>query len=248
MEIFTTPWWTALLAIVLIDLVLAGDNAIVIALAARRLPKQLQTKAIVWGTVGAIIVRSAMTVGVVWLLKVPGLMLVGGLGLLWIAYRLLADPGSDEGEHGVGATTFLGAMKTIVVADALMGVDNVLGVAGAAHGSFDLVVIGLLISVPIVVFGSTLVLKLVQRFPVIIQLGAAVLAFTAGKMIVNEGLLAPVFKGGETIHDVAYWGFCALAIAGVLAAGWWSSRRQATGPGQQSGHQARIATATHSAD
>ena len=247
MELFTTPWWTALLAIVLIDLVLAGDNAIVIALAARRLPKQLQTKAIVWGTVGAIVVRSAMTVGVVWLLKVPGLMLVGGLGLLWIAYKLLADQGNDEGEHGVGATTFWGAMKTIVVADALMGIDNVLGVAGAAHGSFGLVVIGLLISIPIVVFGSTLVLKLVQRFPVIIQLGSAVLAFTAAKMIVNEGLLSSVFKGGETVHDVAYWGFCLLAIVGVLAAGRWNSRRQAAAPEQGPG-QARIAAATQSAD
>ena len=228
MEMFTTPWWSALLAIVLIDLVLAGDNAVVIALAARRLPQHLQRRAIAWGTVGAVIVRSAMTVGVVWLLKIPGLMLVGGLGLLWIAYKLLADQGHDEEHQGGGATTFWGAMRTIVVADALMGIDNVLGVAGAAHGSFDLVVIGLLISVPIVVFGSTLVLKLVQRFPIVIQLGGAVLAFTAAKMIVNEGLLASVFKGSELIHDIAYWGFCALAIAGVLAAGRWGMRRQAT--------------------
>ena len=93
LELFTAPWWSALLAIILIDLVLAGDNAIVIALAARNLPPALQKKAIVWGTVGAIVVRSAMTVGVVWLLKVPGLMLIGGLGLLWIAYKLLADQG-----------------------------------------------------------------------------------------------------------------------------------------------------------
>src|SRR5665647_1839977 len=115
-------------------------------------------------------------------------MLVGGLGLVWIAYRLLADQGGDEA-HGPVATTFWGAMKTIVVADALMGIDNVLGVAGAAHGSFDLVFIGLLVSVPIVVFGSTVVLKLVERFPLVINLGAAVLAFTAAKMIVSEPLL-----------------------------------------------------------
>lgn len=95
MELFTAPWWSALLAISLIDLVLAGDNAIVIALAARNLPTRLQKKAIVWGTVGAIVVRSAMTVGVVWLLKIPGLMLVGGLGLLWVAYKLLAAPGDS---------------------------------------------------------------------------------------------------------------------------------------------------------
>ncbi|NCX61704.1 MAG: TerC family protein [Betaproteobacteria bacterium] len=178
MEMFSTAWWSALAAIILIDLVLAGDNAIVIALAARNLPSHLQRKAIIWGTLGAIVVRSAMTVGVVWLLKIPGLMLIGGLGLLWIAYKLLTD--SDDGGHEEGgATTFWGAMKTIVVADALMGIDNVLGVAGAAQGAFDLVVLGLLISIPIVIFGSTLVLKLVERFPVIIQIGAAVLAYTA---------------------------------------------------------------------
>src|SRR5690349_430549 len=147
MEFMSAPWWSALLAIVLIDLVLAGDNAIVIALAARNLPAKLQKKAIVWGTVGAIVVRSLMTIGVVWLLKIPGLMLAGGLGLLWIAYRLIADDGGHD-DHNPVASTFWGAMKTIVVADALMGVDNVLGVAGAAHGSFDLVVIGLLVSVP----------------------------------------------------------------------------------------------------
>ncbi|ROZ79240.1 TerC family protein [Ramlibacter sp. WS9] len=220
MEFLSTAWWTALLAIILIDLVLAGDNAIVIALAARNLPPHLQKKAIAWGTVGAILVRSVMTVAVVWLLKIPGLMLIGGLGLVWIAYKLLADDGG--GEHdGPVVGTFWGAMKTIVVADALMGIDNVLGVAGAAHGQMDLVVIGLLVSVPIVVFGSTVVLKLVERFPIIIQAGAAVLAFTAAKMIVDEPLLRGVFS-----HDAARWGTYAAAVAGVLLAGWYAARRQ----------------------
>jgi len=220
MEFFSAGWWSALLAIILIDLVLAGDNAIVIALAARNLPPKLQRKAVIWGTVGAIAVRSAMTVGVVWLLKIPGLMLVGGLGLVWIAYRLLASQDSGD-EHGPVASTFWGAMKTIVVADALMGVDNVLGVAGAAHGAFDLVVIGLLVSVPIVVFGSTVVLKLVERFPIIIQAGAAVLAFTAAKMIVSEPMLATVFD-----HVALRWATYAAAVAGVLLAGWLQARRQ----------------------
>ena len=230
MELFSSPWWSALLAIVLIDLVLAGDNAIVIALAARNLPPHLQKKAIAWGTVGAIVVRSAMTVGVVWLLKIPGLMLVGGLGLLWIAYKLLADQGGKE-HSGPVVTTFMGAMKTIVVADALMGIDNVLGVAGAAQGAFDLVVIGLLISVPIVVFGSTLVLKLVERFPVIIKIGSAVLAFTAAKMIVSEPLLDRVYGGPnslpswQTMQTIAEYMTYALAIAGVLGAGVWATRR-----------------------
>ncbi len=233
MEFMSAPWWSALLAIILIDLVLAGDNAIVIALAARSLPPHLQKKAIAWGTVGAILVRSVMTVGVVWLLKIPGLMLVGGLGLLWIAYNLLADTG-DKDHQGPVASTFWGAMKTIVIADALMGIDNVLGVAGAAHGAFDLVIIGLLISVPIVVFGSTMVLKLVERFPSIINIGAAVLAFTAAKMIVSEQLLAGIYGGPaalpdmQTLHTAAKWATYALAVAGVLGAGWCATRRAKT--------------------
>ena len=224
MEFLSAPWWSALLAIILIDLVLAGDNAIVIALAARSLPSHLQKKAILWGTVGAIVVRSGMTVAVVWLLKIPGLMLVGGIGLVWIAYKLLADQG--DGEHrGPVANTFWGAMRTIVVADALMGIDNVLGVAGAAHGSFDLVIIGLLVSVPIVVFGSTVVLKLVERFPLIIHAGAAVLALTAAKMIVSEPLLDPLFDPPQFANTVARYGTYVAAVAGVLLAGWWVGRR-----------------------
>lgn len=226
MPFLSPEWWSALAAIILIDLVLAGDNAIVIALAARSLPTHLQRKAILWGTVGAIAVRAAMTLAVVWLLQVPGLMLVGGLGLLWIAYRLLAPPHDGGGHEGPAASTFLGAMKTIVIADALMGVDNVLGVAGAAHGSFDLVVIGLLVSVPIVVWGSSLVLRLVERFPAIIQLGAGVLAFTAAKMIVSEPLLDAVFDP----HLVARLTLYISLVALVLVAGRWAARRRLATP------------------
>ena len=222
MEFLSAAWWSALLAIILIDLVLAGDNAIVIALAARNLPKQLQKKAIVWGTLGAIVVRSLMTLGVVWLLRIPGLMLLGGLGLVWIAYRLIADKGEGP-DHGAPATTFWGAMKTIVVADALMGIDNVLGVAGAAHGAFDLVVIGLLVSVPIVVFSSSMVLKLVHRFPLIVHAGAAVLAYTAARMVIHEPLLDQLFD-----EAVMRWITYAAAIAGVLAAGQWAATREST--------------------
>ena len=221
MEILSATWLSALLAIVLIDLVLAGDNAIVIALAARKLPAHLQKRAIVWGTLGAIVVRSLMTIGVVWLLKIPGLMLLGGLGLVWIAYKLLVPEQSGHAEHTTGANTFWGAMKTIVIADALMGVDNVLGVAGAAKGAFDLVVIGLLISVPIVVWGSTLVLRLVERFPIITYLGAGVLAYTAAHMIVSEPLLDDVFDPNMPIRVVTH----AVLIAGVLGAGWWAARQ-----------------------
>lgn len=222
MEFLSPAWFSALAAIVLIDLVLAGDNAIVIALVARSLPVHLQRKAIVWGTVGAIVVRSLMTLVVVWLLKIPGLMLLGGLGLVWIAYRLIVPAESEGGDHHAPASTFIGAMKTIVVADALMGVDNVLGVAGAAHGSFDLVVIGLLISVPIVVWGSTLVLKLVDRFPAVTYVGAGVLAFTAAKMIVGEPMLDEVYDPHQLARILTY----TAVTAGVLAAGWWSTRRR----------------------
>ncbi len=228
MELFSNAWWSALLAIVLIDLVLAGDNAIVIALAARNVPDHLRKKTILWGTVGAIGVRAVMTLGVVWLLQIPGLMLVGGLGLVWVAYKLLADQGGERHEEG-GAHTFWGAMKTIIVADALMGIDNVLGVAGAAHGAMDLVVIGLLVSVPIVVFGSSVVLRLVERFPWIIGFGAAVLALTAAQMIANEPWLQDFFGAAKGVVEAqqqwARWGLYALVIAGVLLAGWRSQRR-----------------------
>ena len=225
MEFFSPAWLSALAAIILIDIVLAGDNAIVIALAARSMPERLRKRAIVWGTVGAVAVRTVMTVAVVWLLKVPGLMLVGGLGLVWIAYKLLA-PNEDGEAHGAAASSFWGAMRTIVIADALMGVDNVLGVAGAAHGRFDLVVIGLLVSVPIVVWGSSLVLRLVDRFPAITYIGAGVLAFTAAKMIVGEPLLDNVFDPNAAARVATY----VALVAGVLAAGWWAARRQRQSP------------------
>jgi len=214
-------WWT-LGSILVANVLLSGDNAIVIALAARSLPTHLQRRAVLWGTLGAIAVRTLMTLGVVWLLRVPGLMLVGGLGLVWIAYKLLVPQHGGDGPHPQAAT-FWAAMRTIVVADALMGIDNVLGVAGAAHGAFDLVVIGLLISVPIVVWGSTLVLRLVERFPVITYAGAGVLAYTAAHMIVSEPLLDAVFDPSVLNRVITH----AVLIAGVLGAGWWATHRKA---------------------
>ncbi len=191
MEILSTTFLMALLTIIVIDLVLAGDNALVIGLTARNVPQEMQKRVILWGTAGAIVIRIAFTLGIVWLLKIPGLMLVGGLLLLPVAYKLM-NPAADDGdEHGTGRNNnFWGAIKTIIVADALMGVDNVLGVAGAAQGSFLLVVLGLLISVPIMVWGSTLVLKWVDRYPQIITIGAGVLIWTATQMILDEKLLA----------------------------------------------------------
>lgn len=222
MDIFSLEFLSALGAIILIDLVLAGDNALVIAMAARKLPPADQKKAIVWGTVGAIVVRSVMTLGVVWLLKIPGLLLAGGVLLVWIALKLLiSDQGDHDSEHGKGEMTLMSAMKTIIIADAVMGVDNVLGVAGAAQGSFLLVVLGLLISIPIVVWCSGLVLRLIDRYPQVIFLGAGVLAWTASKMMFSEPFVV-AFLGDYSRYT---WGFDFLVIAAVLLTGYLKKRK-----------------------
>ncbi len=209
-SLLSAEFLSALLSIIIIDLVLAGDNAIVIALAARNLPAHQQKKAIVWGTVGAIGVRALMTLAVVWLLKIPGLLLAGGAALIWIAFNLLASAKSENSEDHQH-TSLWSAMRTIIFADAVMGMDNVLAVAGAAHGSFLLVILGLLISIPLVVWGSSLVLKLVERFPVVIYLGAGVLAWTATNMIVNEPLSKAFFNKRLT----ALWSGCWSIIFGT---------------------------------
>lgn len=215
MEILSTTFLMALLTIIVIDLVLAGDNALVIGLAARNVPQHLQKRVIIWGTVGAIAIRIAFTLGIVWLLKIPGLMLVGGLLLLPVAYKLM-NPAHDSGDdHASASNSFWGAIKTIVVADALMGVDNVLGVAGAAQGSFLLVVLGLLISVPIMVWGSTLVLKLVDRHPWIITAGSGVLVWTATQMILDEKLLA-AWMPAHSWFDELSGAILTLAIMGAF--------------------------------
>ncbi len=221
MELFSPEFFSALLAIIVIDLVLAGDNAIVIAMAARNLPAHLQKKAIIWGAVGAIAVRSAMTLAVVYLLQIPGLMLIGGLLLVWIAYKLLNPSKENEGEHDHASTSFWGAMKTIVIADAVMGLDNVLAVAGASHGSYALVVLGLLISIPIVIWGSTQILKLVERYPSVIYLGAGVLAWTSAKMMLAE----PLVQEWQLFQNPAVqYAIQALVILGVLFGGFIKNR------------------------
>jgi YjbE family integral membrane protein len=234
MELFSAEFFSALAAIIVIDLVLAGDNAIVIALAARNLPEKDKNRAIIFGTIGAIVIRSLMTLGVVWLLKIPGLMLVGGLLLFWIAVKLLA-PADGGDEHSPTVTTFWGAMKTIIIADAVMGVDNVLAVAGAAHGSFLLVVLGLLISIPIVVWGSRLVLKLIERYPSVIYIGGAVLAFTAAKMVLNE----PVLKTWTSVlSEWIYWLIVVASVAAVLAVGMRMKRAKEVSGGSDAANPA----------
>ncbi|MBE3552778.1 MAG: TerC family protein [Kyrpidia tusciae] len=234
MEFLSAAFFSALLAIIIIDLVLAGDNAVVIGMSARTLPKDLQKKAIVWGTLIAIVVRILATFVAVWLLEIPGLLLAGGLLLIWISYKLLIQQSKHDGKAGSGLGKVAGTMavaeaavglraaiRTIVVADAAMGLDNVLAVAGAAHGHWILVFLGLLISIPLVVWGSTLIVKLMDRFPWLIYVGGGVLAWTAGKMIADEPLLQTVFD-----NPVLYWMVIILVIAGVLTAGLITNQRR----------------------
>ena len=221
---------SALAAIIVIDLVLAGDNAIMIALAARSVPKHLQRRVILWGTAAAIALRVTMTLAVVWLLKIPGLAAAGGLMLIWIAYRLLVPP--DGGNHHASvrpADGFWGAIRLIVIADAVMGLDNVLGVAGAAQGNWVLVTLGLLISVPIVVWGSTLMLRWVQRFPIIIYFGGGVLAWTAAMMIAGEPLIQNVLADQPVLRWLIYAG----SIGGVIGLGYLQQRRAAAAEARQ---------------
>ncbi|WP_266169051.1 TerC family protein [Dyella subtropica] len=221
MDFLTPEFLSGLMAIVLLDLVLAGDNAIVIALAARNLPKHLQRKAVFWGSFGAVAIRVALTAVVVYLLKLPGLMLAGGLLLLPIAWKLLRTDDGDR--HNVSAAAgFWAAIRTIVVADALMGLDNVLAIAGASGGHMTLVIIGLAISVPLVVWGSTLILKLIERFPIVVYIGAGAIAWTAARMIAHDHLLSAWF-------DARSWSrytLDGLLVVTICGSGWLAQRRR----------------------
>jgi YjbE family integral membrane protein len=192
MEQFMTPeFWVAVGQIIMIDILLGGDNAVVIALACRKLPPAQRTKGIIWGTVGAIVLRVILIFFALTLLAIPFLKLVGAILLVWIGIKLIAP--DDEGGHGdVRASDKLwAAVKTIIVADLVMSVDNVIAIAGAAEGAggdhkMPLVIFGLIVSIPIIVWGSQLVIKLMDRFPIIITLGGMLLGWIAGTMAVSD--------------------------------------------------------------
>lgn len=201
MEFLSTEFLGALLSIIILDLVLAGDNAVVIAMASHRLPEDLKKKAVWVGTVGAVAIRIIMTLLAVYLLSIPYLQAIGGLLLVPIGIKLLKPAG--HGEEVEAADSFSGAVKTIIIADAAMGIDNVLAVAGAASGSFVLVVIGLIISVPIVVGSSQLIGKLLDKWPILIYLGAGILGWTAGSMLCHDqqlGVYMLLLLGAEASH------------------------------------------------
>jgi YjbE family integral membrane protein len=230
--------WVAVGQIILIDILLGGDNAIVIALACRNLPPKLRFKGILWGTVGAIGIRIALIAFAVTLLQVPYLKLLGGFLLLWIGIKLLAD--DDGGHNEVQASDRLwAAVKTIVIADLVMSIDNVIAVASAAEQAGGehrllLVVFGIVVSIPIIVWGSTIVLKLMERFAIIITLGAALLGYLAGGMVFSDVAVAPWLKANFPAHDFALPGFnmhislpgAAGAVLVVLIGGWRAKRSQ----------------------
>lgn len=190
LEFFATLHWGAVIQIIVIDILLGGDNAVVIALACRNLPPSQRTRGVLWGTAGAIVLRVALIAFAVVLLDVPLLKFAGGLLLLWIGVRLMA-PAHDAHENVKPADKLLSAIKTIIVADAVMSLDNVIAIAGAAEAAdpehrLALVIFGLIVSIPLIVWGSQLVLKLLDRFPIVITLGAALLGWIAGGLIVND--------------------------------------------------------------
>ncbi len=226
MDLSSGALWGALGAIIVANILLSGDNAVVIAMAARSLPQDQQKKAIFWGSAAAIVMRIVLTVVAVQLLQVPYLKLVGGVLLLWIGVQLLVDS-DDEGEvHAHG--TMAAAIRTILVADLVMSVDNVLAVAGAADRAPEsarlvLLIVGLGLSIPLIIVGSSLLMKIMERFPIIITLGAALLGFLAGEMFVSDPSTAPWFHANMAEADVLVGGACAVL---VVAIGTWMQRRR----------------------
>jgi YjbE family integral membrane protein len=224
MDITTAAFWAALGSIILTNVVLSGDNAVVIALAARSLPPQQQKPAIFWGSAAAIVMRVVLTLVATELLQQPYLKILGGLLLLYIGVQLLVeeeeelDEGKEPERKGMAA-----AVRTILIADLVMSLDNVLAVAAAAHGSVLLLVLGLGISIPLIVFGSTLLLRVMERFPIIITLGGALLGYLAGEMLTTDHAIARWIGPLPESASVTAGAACAAL---VVAIGWWIERRR----------------------
>ncbi len=208
-----THFWIALLEIIGINIVLSGDNAVVIALAARSLPPKQQKQAVIWGSAAAVVMRIILTIAAVELLRLPYLKLIGAGLLLWIGIQLLIP--EKEEAHGEAAAKvgMMGAIRTILIADLVMSLDNVIGVAAAAKGSVPLLVIGLLISIPIVIFGSTVLMRFMERWPVIITIGGALLGWVAGEMAITDPAVA------DWVNTNAHWLHYAAPARGALLVG-----------------------------
>jgi YjbE family integral membrane protein len=235
-EFFQTLSWTAVFQIILIDILLGGDNAVVIALACRNLQAKQRVKGIIWGTAGAILLRVVLIGFALTLLEIPFLKLVGGLLLLWIGVKLLMPEEDGHGKIQGGASVWA-AVKTIIVADFVMSLDNVIAIAGAAESAHDghqlgLVIFGLLVSVPIIVWGSTLVLKLIDRFPMVVTLGAALLGWIAGGMAVTDVFVVNQF--GEQPQMVKIGAEICGALLVVLVGRWLAARKASS---KESAHE-----------
>ena len=225
-EFFTAQFWLAVGHIIMIDILLGGDNAVVIALACRQLPANLRLKGILWGTAGAIVLRVILIAFALTLLQIPYLKLIGAALLLWIGVKLLAPQHEDEHSSVQGSDRLWGAVKTVIIADLVMSIDNVIAIAGAATGAggqhqLPLVIFGLLVSIPIIVSGSQLVLSLMDRFPSIIVIGGMLLGWIAGTMAHSD----PAVR--DWLPQTTLWSY-GLGVTGALAvflAGTWLKRR-----------------------
>jgi len=219
----TSPFWVDVLKIIMIDLLLSGDNAVVIALACRNLPDAQRKQGIIYGVGGAIGLRIVMTFFAVSLLSLPYLKLVGALLLLWIGIKLIL-PDEEHGEGSIKAKANLGgAIKTIIIADFVMSLDNVIGVAAAAKGNVGLLIFGLLVSIPMIIWGSQMVLKLIDRFPFFIYAGGGLLGYVAGEMLVTEVIFKPLVEAQHYLH----WLVPLSCTLFVLTIGWWLAMRKA---------------------
>jgi YjbE family integral membrane protein len=227
LEMFVTAqFWVDVFKIIVINLLLSGDNAVVIALACRNLPLELRRKGILFGVGGAIVLRIVLTFFAVSLLELPYLKLVGALLLLWIGIKLIVPEEEHDAVSIQTDTRLLGAIKTILIADLVMSLDNVLGVAAAAKGNVPLLVFGLVISIPIITLSSQLVLKLIDRFPIIINAGGALLGYVAGEMLAGETMFKPLVETRHYLH----WLIPAFCAALVLVAAYWLTTRKAVEP------------------
>ena len=211
-----SQFWLGLLEIIGVNIVLSGDNAVVIALAARSLPQRQRRAAIVIGSGAAIVLRVILTTVVARVLALPYLKLVGALLLLWIGIQLMRPGDEDDGSAAQATSHLLAAVRTILVADLVMSLDNVIAVAAAAHGDLVLLILGLAISIPLIVFGSTAILKLMDRFPVVIKLGAGLLGYVAGEMLLSEPVLDPYDQS-----PIAHVLIPLVGAALVIAIGTW---------------------------
>lgn len=208
----STDFWIGLIKIVWINIILSGDNAVVIALAARSLPPEQQRKAVFWGSGAAVVLRVLLTVVAAKLLALSFLQIVGGCLLLWIGFQLLSDGDDEEGESRTYGS-LMAAVRTILIADLVMSLDNVIAVAAAAQGSTTLLVLGLAISIPLVIFGSTMMIKLMERFPLIVVLGAALIGWVAGETIAGDTALQGLVAAHPSLHYVA------AALGAILVVG-----------------------------